>query len=59
MYVICRDKIDKIIRTQASNLACKQPVLPVYDPEIMRFIMEVPPIDCSKAGIDWVKCRVC
>ncbi|XP_076269683.1 uncharacterized protein LOC143202235 isoform X2 [Rhynchophorus ferrugineus] len=51
------EKINKVIKTQASSLACKQPVLPVYAPEIMKFIVDVPPIDCSKAGIDWVKCR--
>ncbi|XP_066260671.1 uncharacterized protein [Euwallacea similis] len=50
-------KIDLLIKEQASTLACKQPKLDVYNPEIMKFVKNVPPIDCSKAGIDWVKCQ--
>ncbi|CAH1183697.1 unnamed protein product [Phaedon cochleariae] len=49
-------KIEELIRTQASSLACKQPNLPVTSPEIMKFVHAVPKIDCSKANEDWVKC---
>ncbi|CAH1960011.1 unnamed protein product [Acanthoscelides obtectus] len=49
-------KIDELIKTQASSLACKQPNLPVNSPEMMKFVHSVPKIDCSKAGDDWVKC---
>lgn len=50
-------KIFLFIKNEASSLACKQPDLPIYSPEIMKFVKNVPPIDCSDAGIDWVKCR--
>ena len=52
-----RMKIEESIRGQAL-VACKQPVLPINSPEIMKFVKEVPPIDCSKAGLDWVTCEV-
>ena len=52
------EKIDELIHSQASSLACKQPRLPVFSSEIMKFIHEEPPIVCSSAGKDWVKCEV-
>ncbi|KAJ3655287.1 hypothetical protein Zmor_014422 [Zophobas morio] len=51
------EKIDELIHSQASSLACKQPRLPVFSSEIMKFIHEEPPIVCSSAGKDWVKCE--
>nr|XP_970966.2 PREDICTED: uncharacterized protein LOC659581 [Tribolium castaneum] len=51
------EKIDELIHSQASSLACKQPNLPVFSPEMMKFVHEEPPIDCSSAGPDWVKCQ--
>lgn len=47
-----------LIKEQGSFLACKQPQLPIDNPEIMKFVKDVPHINCSKAGIDWVKCQV-
>lgn len=55
---ILRQSIDALIKSQASFAACKQPNLPVDSPEIMKYVKEVPKIDCSKAGEDWVKCEV-
>lgn len=54
-----RQTIYTLIKSQASLAACKQPNLPVDAPEIMKFVKQVPKIDCSKAGEDWVKCDVC
>ncbi|KAL1490473.1 hypothetical protein ABEB36_013161 [Hypothenemus hampei] len=51
------ERIDQFIKDQASNLACKQPKLEVYNPDIMKLVKHVEPINCTKAGIDWVKCR--
>ncbi|CAH1369497.1 unnamed protein product [Tenebrio molitor] len=51
------EKIDEIIHTQASSLACKQPKLPVFSPEMMKFVHEELPLDCTGAGKDWVKCE--
>ncbi|XP_044268518.1 uncharacterized protein LOC123013800 [Tribolium madens] len=51
------EKIDELIHSQASSLACKQPNLPVFSPEMMKFVHEESPIDCSSAGTDWVKCE--
>lgn len=56
---IFRQNIDALVKTQKNYAACKQPKLPVDSPEIMKFVKEVPKIDCSKAGEDWVKCEVC
>lgn len=53
-----RDKIEELIRTSASYNACRQPNLPVDAPEIMKFIENLPPLDCKAAGIDWVVCEV-
>lgn len=53
-----REKIDEFIHSQSSSLSCRQPKLPVFSPEMMKFVHEVPPIDCSSAGVDWVKCEV-
>ncbi|ENN76196.1 hypothetical protein YQE_07164, partial [Dendroctonus ponderosae] len=50
-------KIDIFIKQQANSLACKQPDLELYNPEMLQFIKKVPPINCDKAGDDWVKCR--
>ncbi|CAG9771746.1 unnamed protein product [Ceutorhynchus assimilis] len=50
------ENIDLLIKKEASNLTCKQPVLDIYNPQIMKFVRKVAPIDCSKASIDWVKC---
>lgn len=52
-----RQNIDAFIKSQASFAACKQPNLPVDSPEMMKFVKEVPKIDCSSAGEDWVKCK--
>ncbi|KAJ8983434.1 hypothetical protein NQ317_005899 [Molorchus minor] len=49
-------KIDELIKTQASSLACKQPSLPLNSSEIMKFVHTLPKLDCSGAGDDWVKC---
>lgn len=49
--------IDKLIKNFASYKACKQPNLPVNAPELMKFIKEVPPINCKLAGRDWVTCK--
>ncbi|KAJ8965292.1 hypothetical protein NQ314_004221 [Rhamnusium bicolor] len=49
-------RIDELIKSQASSLACKQPSLPVSSPEMMKFVHTVPKLDCSIAGEDWVKC---
>ncbi|RZC34377.1 uncharacterized protein BDFB_009136 [Asbolus verrucosus] len=51
------EKIDELIRNKASSLACKQPKLAVFSPEMMKFVHEEPPLDCSTAGKDWVKCE--
>lgn len=53
-----REKIDELIKTHASFEACKQPYLPVDSPEIMKFVKDVKPIDCSSAGFNWVLCEV-
>lgn len=54
----CRKKIDEFIKNHSSSQACKQPNLPVYSPEITKFLREENPIDCSSAGADWVVCVV-
>ncbi|KAF2882027.1 hypothetical protein ILUMI_24152 [Ignelater luminosus] len=51
------EKIDELIKTHASFEACKQPHLPVDSPEIMKFVKDVKPIDCSSAGFNWVVCE--
>lgn len=53
-----REKIDFFIKQQASSLACKQPDLELFNPEMLQFLKKVSPINCDKAGDDWVKCRV-
>lgn len=56
--VASRKKIDELIRNHANSQACKQPLLPVYSPEMMKFVKEEALINCSKAGTDWVVCQV-
>lgn len=55
---VSRQTIDALIKSQASFAACKQPNLPIDSPEMMKYVKEVPKINCSKAGEDWVKCQV-
>lgn len=50
-------QIQQLIQTKSNYKGCHQPDLPLYPPEIMKFVKNVPKIDCSQAGIDWVKCR--
>ncbi|KAK9890548.1 hypothetical protein WA026_010624 [Henosepilachna vigintioctopunctata] len=45
------------ITNDNDSVLCKPPNLPVYSPELMKFILSVPPINCEEAGIDWVKCE--
>ncbi|XP_017768642.1 PREDICTED: uncharacterized protein LOC108556871 [Nicrophorus vespilloides] len=50
-------QIDETIKKHANTGACKQPNLPIYSAEMMKFVKHVPPIDCSQAGPDWVTCE--
>lgn len=50
-------KIDEAIKKSGNSESCKQPVLPVAAPEMMKFVKYVPPIDCTAAGQDWVVCE--
>lgn len=53
-----RKKINEFIKNQSSSQACVQPNLPVYSPEIMKFVREEQSIDCSHTVKDWVVCEV-
>lgn len=57
MIFYFRKNIDNLIKTKSNTAACRQPNLPVYSPEMMKFVHTVPNIDCLKAGEDWVKCQ--
>lgn len=46
------------IASENDSLLCKPPNLPLYSPEIMKFIHDVHPIDCKAAEKNWVKCKV-
>ncbi|XP_050306730.1 uncharacterized protein LOC126743604 isoform X2 [Anthonomus grandis grandis] len=50
-------KISEDVKNEANKIACRQPKLELYSPEIMKFVKPVPPINCAKSGMDWVKCR--
>lgn len=36
---------------------CKRPDLAIKSPEIMKFIKNILPLNCSDVGFDWVKCK--
>lgn len=57
-FCCIRKKIDEFIKNHSSSQACKQPNLPVYAPELMKFVKQEKQIDCSSAGSDWVVCEV-
>lgn len=57
-FYYTRRKIDAFIKNQSSSQACKQPNLPVFAPELMKFVRQEGAIDCSHAGDDWVICEV-
>lgn len=50
--------MNELIRNHSSSQACKQPNLPVYSPEMMKFVRQEQPIDCSSVDPDWVVCEV-
>lgn len=50
-------QIELSIAKENDSLLCKPPNLPVYSPEMMKFIHNVRPIDCKPAGTNWVKCK--
>lgn len=50
--------MQKLIRSNANADKCMMPTLPVHSPEMMSFIHDEPPIDCSAAGPDWVECHL-
>lgn len=58
LFCCFRKKIDEFIKNHSSSQACKQPNLPVYAPEMMKFVRQEKQVDCSSAGTDWVVCEV-
>lgn len=48
--------MQNLIRSKTNAGQCTIPELPLFSPEMMSFIVEEPPIDCSAAGEDWAQC---
>lgn len=56
--LLFRERIDRLIRDQSNSQACMPPDLPIYSSEMMKFVRQEEPIDCSTAAPDWVTCEV-
>lgn len=50
--------MEDLIRSKANQGQCTIPELPVFSSEMMSFIVDEPPINCTSAGEDWVQCRM-
>nr|XP_022914226.1 uncharacterized protein LOC111424779 isoform X1 [Onthophagus taurus] len=50
--------MEKAIFAEDNKFVCKQPVLPINSPEMMKFVKEVPKISCLNTdNPDWVLCE--
>ncbi|XP_044752089.1 uncharacterized protein LOC123311992 [Coccinella septempunctata] len=50
-------QIEMSLASENDSLLCKPPNLPIYSPEMMKFVHDVHPIDCKLSGKNWVKCK--
>lgn len=51
--------MQKAINSSFNHATCVMPDLPVYAPEMMKFIKDVPPLKCvDNTNEDWIECEV-